>query len=79
MMKPSVASLYQAVELQQEIPPLLIGERANANGSKKFRELLLADDYQACLRIAQDQEEKGAQVIDLCTAYAGRVDSPANF
>ena len=72
MMKPSVASLYQAVELQQEIPPLLIGERANANGSKKFRELLLADDYQACLRIAQDQEEKGAQVIDLCTAYAGR-------
>ena len=36
-MKPSVASLYQAVELQQEIPPLFIGERANTNGSKKFR------------------------------------------
>jgi 5-methyltetrahydrofolate--homocysteine methyltransferase len=71
-MKPSVASLYQAVELRQEIPPLLIGERANANGSKKFRELLLADDYQACLKIAVDQENKGAHVIDLCTAYAGR-------
>jgi 5-methyltetrahydrofolate--homocysteine methyltransferase len=71
-MKPSVASLYQAVELQQEIPPLLIGERANANGSKKFRELLLADDYQACLKIAVEQENKGAHVIDLCTAYAGR-------
>ena len=71
-MKASVSSLYQAVELQQEIPPLIIGERANANGSKKFRELLLADDYQACLRIAQEQEAKGAQVIDLCTAYAGR-------
>ena len=71
-MKPSVSSLYQAVELQQEIPPLIIGERANANGSKKFRELLLANDYQACLRIAQEQEAKGAQVIDLCTAYAGR-------
>lgn len=71
-MKPSVASLYQAVELQQEIPPLLIGERANANGSKKFRELLLDDDYEACLKIAQEQEPKGAHVIDLCTAYAGR-------
>lgn len=71
-MKPSVASLYQAVELQQEIPPLLIGERANANGSKKFRELLLADDYQACLKIAVEQEAKGAHVIDLCAAYAGR-------
>jgi 5-methyltetrahydrofolate--homocysteine methyltransferase len=71
-MKPSVASLYQAVELQQEIPPLLIGERANANGSKKFRELLLADDYESCLKIAVDQEAKGAHVIDLCTAYAGR-------
>jgi len=71
-MKPSVASLYQAVELQQEIPPLLIGERANSNGSKKFRELLLADDYQACLKIAVEQENKGAHVIDLCTAYAGR-------
>ena len=71
-MKPSVASLYQAVELQQEIPPLLIGERANSNGSKKFRELLLADDYQSCLKIAVEQENKGAHVIDLCTAYAGR-------
>ncbi|MBV5317086.1 MAG: dihydropteroate synthase [Desulfobulbaceae bacterium] len=71
-MKPSVASLYQAVELQQEIPPLLIGERANANGSKKFRELLLADDYQSCLKIALEQEAKGAHIIDLCTAYAGR-------
>lgn len=71
-MKPSVSSLYQAVELQQEIPPLLIGERANANGSKKFRELLLADDYESCLKIAVEQEGKGAHVIDLCTAYAGR-------
>ncbi|MCL1980049.1 MAG: dihydropteroate synthase, partial [Proteobacteria bacterium] len=71
-MKPSVASLYQAIELQQEIPPLLIGERANATGSKKFRELLLADDYQACVKIALEQEAKGAHVIDLCPAYAGR-------
>lgn len=71
-MKPSVASLYQAVELIQDIPPLLIGERCNANGSKKFREHLLADDFESCLKIAIDQEAAGAHVIDLCTAYAGR-------
>ncbi len=71
-MKPSVASLYQAVELQQEIPPLLVGERANANGSKKFRELLLADDFDGCFKIAAEQEAKGAHIVDLCVAYAGR-------
>ncbi len=71
-MKASVASLYQAVELHQDIPPLLIGERCNPNGSKAFREALLAEDWDACLKIALDQEGRGAQVIDLCVAYAGR-------
>lgn len=71
-MKPSVASLYQAVEIAQEIPPLLIGERSNTNGSKKFRECLLADDFDGCLRIGLEQEAQGAQVLDLCSAYAGR-------
>ena len=71
-MKASVASLYQAVELNQDIPPLLIGERCNPNGSKAFREALLAEDWDACLKIALDQEGRGAQVIDLCVAYAGR-------
>ncbi|MHC5159903.1 MAG: dihydropteroate synthase, partial [Planctomycetota bacterium] len=71
-MKPSVSSLYQAIELKQDIPPLLIGERCNTNGSRKFRELLLADDFDGCLQVALDQEAKGAQVLDICTAYAGR-------
>ena len=71
-MKPAVASLYQAVDLVQDIPPLLIGERSNPNGSKKFRECLLAEDFDGCLRIGLDQEAKGAQVLDLCAAYAGR-------
>ncbi len=71
-MKPTLASLYQAVELRQPIPPLIIGERTNANGSKLFRERLLADDYQGCLRIGLEQEANGAQVLDLCAAYAGR-------
>ena len=71
-MKASVSSLYQAVELKQDIPPLLIGERCNPNGSKAFREALLAEDWDGCLKIALDQEGRGAQVIDLCVAYAGR-------
>ncbi len=71
-MKPSLSSLYQAVEMTQEPRPLLIGERCNANGSKRFRDLLLAEDYDGCLRIALEQEASGAHVLDLCTAYAGR-------
>lgn len=71
-MKPSVSSLFQSVELVQEIPPLLIGERCNPNGSKAFREALLADDWDVCLKLALDQEARGAQVLDLCVAYAGR-------
>jgi 5-methyltetrahydrofolate--homocysteine methyltransferase len=71
-MKPSLSSLYQAVEIAQETPPLLIGERSNPNGSKRFRECLLADDFDGCLRIALEQEARGAQLLDLCAAYAGR-------
>ena len=71
-MKPSVASLYQAVEIAQDIPPLLIGERSNTNGSKKFRDCLLAEDFDGCLRIGLEQEAQGAQILDLCSAYAGR-------
>ncbi|HEY6097426.1 MAG TPA: dihydropteroate synthase, partial [Candidatus Deferrimicrobium sp.] len=70
--KPALSSLYQAVEIRQEIPPLLVGERANANGSRAFRERLLADDYAGALRIALRQQDDGAHAADLCTAYAGR-------
>jgi len=70
--RPSLGSLYQAVEIRQDIPPFLVGERCNANGSKRFRELLLSDDHQGALRIALEQQEDGAHALDLCTAYAGR-------
>lgn len=69
---PAVSSLYQAVEMRLEIPPFIIGEKTNANGSKKFRELLLANDFHGCLQIAQEQEAGGAHVLDVCAAYAGR-------
>ncbi|MCX7009217.1 MAG: dihydropteroate synthase [Kiritimatiellaeota bacterium] len=71
-MKPSLSSLYQAIELRQPIPPLLIGERMNANGSKRFRDRLLADDWAGCVEIGVEQEKRGAHVLDVCVAYAGR-------
>ncbi len=71
-MKPSAASLYQASELIQDLGPLVVGERSNTNGSKKFREFLLADDFDACLAMGMEQEASGAHMVDLCSAYAGR-------
>ncbi len=70
--QPSIASLYQPVTLDQNPPPLIVGERTNSNGSKKFRELLLAEDYDAMVSIAKGQERDGAHALDVCVAYAGR-------
>jgi 5-methyltetrahydrofolate--homocysteine methyltransferase len=70
--EPSVSSLYTQVTLHQEPPPLIVGERTNANGSKLFRELLLKDDYDGMVNIAREQSRGGAHVLDVCVAYVGR-------
>jgi len=70
--KGEASSLYTATQLIQEPAPALIGERANANGSKAFREMLLAEDFEGMLAVAKEQEESGAHFIDACVAYAGR-------
>lgn len=67
-----VASLFHSVPLTQDQGPLLVGERTNANGSKKFRELMLAQDVEGMLQIAKEQAHEGAHVLDVCTAYVGR-------
>ncbi len=67
-----LSSLYQSVDITQDIPPLIVGERTNPTGSKKFRELLLADDFDGCLQVAVEQERIGAHVLDLSAAWAGR-------
>ena len=69
---PSVSSLYGQVGLRQETALLLIGERCNANGSRKFRELQDAEDWDACVAIGRDQVGEGSHCIDLCTAFVGR-------
>jgi 5-methyltetrahydrofolate--homocysteine methyltransferase len=70
--EPSVSSMYTAVPFEQEASVLMIGERTNANGSKAFREAMLAEDWQKCLDIAKDQTRDGAHMLDLCVDYVGR-------
>jgi len=69
---PSIASLFESVELFQDPAPLLIGERSNATGSKAFRELILAEDFEGTLRVAQEQVRAGAHALDVNVEFAGR-------
>ncbi|SUD48829.1 Methionine synthase [Nocardia otitidiscaviarum] len=70
--EPSVSSIYTSVPFEQDASILMIGERTNANGSKAFREAMLAEDWQKCLDIAKDQTRDGAHMLDLCVDYVGR-------
>lgn len=69
-----LASATRAIPMHQEPPPLLIGERCNAQGSKKFKRLLLAEDYDAILEIGREQVEYGAHTLDISTAVTERPD-----
>ncbi|MBN1466652.1 methionine synthase [candidate division KSB1 bacterium] len=70
--KPQLASLFSAVEMQQDPAPFFVGERSNTNGSKQFRERLLAEDWDGIVAISRQQERTGAHGLDLCVAYTGR-------
>jgi 5-methyltetrahydrofolate--homocysteine methyltransferase len=67
-----VSSLYAPVPMHLDPPPLLVGERCNANGSKKFRELLLEERYDDMVAMAKEQIREGAHLLDVCVAYVGR-------
>jgi 5-methyltetrahydrofolate--homocysteine methyltransferase len=69
---PGASSLYQAVPFQTDPPPILIGERTNANGSKQFRELLVKEDWEGMVAMGRDQVREQAHMLDVCVAYAGR-------
>jgi len=66
------ASLYQHVPFRQDTSYLSIGERTNANGSKAFREAMLAGRWEDCVEIARAQTRDGAHLLDLCVDYVGR-------
>src|SRR6266851_1487945 len=69
---PSVASLYGQVPLRQENAYLSIGERCNANGSRKFRQLQDQGDWDGCVEMGREQVKEGSHTLDLCTAFVGR-------
>lgn len=67
-----VASLYAHTDLRQDTSFLAIGERTNANGSKAFREAMLAGNWDECVEIARAQTRDGAHLLDVCIDYVGR-------
>src|SRR4051794_38965401 len=71
---PEVSSMMTSTPLVQEPRPTLVGERVNSQGSRKAKELLLADDYDGLVQVAEDQVNGGAHVLDLCVALTERQD-----
>ncbi|MFF9686749.1 methionine synthase [Streptomyces sp. NPDC014623] len=70
--EPGAASLYQSVPFRQDASYLAIGERTNANGSRKFREAMLEARWDDCVEMAREQIREGAHMLDLCVDYVGR-------
>jgi 5-methyltetrahydrofolate--homocysteine methyltransferase len=71
---PELSSMMTATPLVQEPRPTLVGERVNSQGSRKAKEMLLADDYDGLVRVAEDQVTGGAHVLDVCVALTERQD-----
>ena len=71
---PHVSSMIEAFALVQDPRPTLVGERVNSQGSRKAKELLLADDYDGLVMVAEDQVQGGAHVLDVCVALTERQD-----
>jgi 5-methyltetrahydrofolate--homocysteine methyltransferase len=69
--EPGAASIYTSVPFKQDTSFLVVGERTNANGSKAFREAMLAGDWDTCVAMAQDQVKEGSHLIDVCVDYTG--------
>lgn len=70
--EPGLSSLYQHQPFDQTMTYLSIGERTNANGSKAFRDAMLAENWEECLEIAKSQTREGAHLLDVCVDYVGR-------
>ncbi len=71
---PQLASAMSAIAMRQDPPPTLLGERLNAQGSRKFKRLLLEEDYDSILEIAREQVDFGAHALDISCAVTERAD-----
>src|SRR5881275_649552 len=69
-----LSSMMTATPLAQDPRPTLVGERVNSQGSRRAKELLLAEDYDGLVQVAEDQVEGGAHVLDVCVALTERTD-----
>jgi len=79
IIQPFVTSGIRATALQQDPPPLLVGERVNSQGSRKVKQALLKDDYDSLLAVGREQVENGAHVLDVCVALTERTDEAAQM
>src|SRR6187401_2793407 len=70
--QPQLASLFHATPLDQDSGPLIVGERTNANGSRKFKELMVKGDVEGMLHMAKEQVHEGSHLLDVCMAFVGR-------
>ena len=71
---PRISSALNAVDIEQNPPPLIIGERVNSQGSRKAKEMVLKDDFEGLLNLARGQVEEGAHCLDICVATTERSD-----
>jgi 5-methyltetrahydrofolate--homocysteine methyltransferase len=71
---PSISSALKAVDLRQDPRPLIIGERINTQGSRKAKELVLANNFDGLTDLARNQVEDGAHCLDVCVATTERSD-----
>ncbi len=71
---PRLSSAVRAYSMKQDPPPLLIGERCNAQGSRKFKRLLLAEEWDGIVALAREQVAAGAHALDLSVALTERSD-----
>ncbi|MFB5598994.1 MAG: dihydropteroate synthase [Nitrososphaeraceae archaeon] len=71
---PRISSALKAVDIQQNPPPLIIGERVNSQGSRKAKEMVLNDDFEGLINLARKQVEDGAHSLDICVATTERSD-----
>jgi 5-methyltetrahydrofolate--homocysteine methyltransferase len=76
---PKLASAIQAQPMLQEPPPFFIAERLNTQGSRNFKKLVLENDFESILSLAQQQVESGAHALDLCVALTERGDEEATM
>ncbi len=69
-----LASSMSAISMRQDPPPTLLGERCNAQGSRKFKKMLLEEDYDGILELAREQVAGGAHALDISCAVTERPD-----